>query len=68
MSTEEIKEIDTEMEESTEVDAVVEVDATSVQLLTEISNDVHIMLVFVIVTFVTSCFRSWRKTVIKGVR
>lgn len=32
-----------------------------------ISNDVHIIMVFVIVTFVMSCMRAWRNNATKGV-
>ena len=32
-----------------------------------ISNDVHIILVFAIVTFVMSCMRAWRNNATKGV-
>lgn len=35
--------------------------------LLSIANDVHLILVFVIITFVMSCFRAWRKNVTKGV-
>lgn len=32
-----------------------------------ISNDVHIIMVFAIVTFVMSCMRAWRNNAAKGV-
>lgn len=32
-----------------------------------ISNDVHIIMVFAIVTFVMSCMRAWRNNATKGV-
>ena len=32
-----------------------------------ISNDVHIIMVFVIVAFVMSCMRAWRNNATKGV-
>ena len=35
--------------------------------LLSIANDVHLILVFVIITFVMSCFRAWRQNVTKGV-
>lgn len=35
--------------------------------LLSISNDVHLILVFTIITFVMSCFRGWRKNTLKGV-
>lgn len=35
--------------------------------LSSISNDVHLILVFTIITFVMACFRGWRKNTLKGV-
>ena len=35
--------------------------------LLSISNDVHLILVFTIITFVMACFRGWRKNTLKGV-
>jgi hypothetical protein len=35
--------------------------------LQSIANDVHLILVFVIITFVMSCLRAWRQNVTKGV-
>lgn len=35
--------------------------------LLSIANDVHLILVFTIITFVMSCFRGWRKNTLKGV-
>lgn len=36
-------------------------------VLQSIANDVHLIFVFVIITFVMSCFRAWRQNVTKGV-
>lgn len=35
--------------------------------LLSIANDVHLILVFTIITFVMACFRGWRKNTLKGV-
>lgn len=35
--------------------------------LLSIANDVHLILVFMIITFVMACFRGWRKNTLKGV-
>lgn len=35
--------------------------------LLSIANDIHLILVFTIITFVMSCFRGWRKNTLKGV-
>lgn len=35
--------------------------------LLSIANDVHLILVFAVVTFVMACFRGWRKNTLKGV-
>lgn len=53
----------TESMESTEV---VSGSAISAEVH-EISNDVHIIMVFAIVTFVMSCMRAWRNNATKGV-
>lgn len=63
MSTEEIIEISAE--ESTEVDAVVEV-SVNTQILEQIYNDVHVVMVLTLVTFFMSCLRGWRKNTVKG--
>ena len=52
-----------EVMESTEV---VSGSALSTDIHT-ISNDVHIIMVFVIVAFVMSCMRAWRNNATKGV-
>lgn len=52
-----------EVMESTEV---VSGSAISADIHT-ISNDVHIIMVFVIVAFVMSCMRAWRNNATKGV-
>ncbi len=49
--------------ESTE--AVQTVDAS--ETLTNIYNDVHIIMVFIILTFAMSCMRAWRRNSLKGV-
>lgn len=41
---------------------------TELEILTMIYNDVHIIMVFVILNFATACMRGWRKNVVKGVR
>ena len=53
----------TEVIESTEV---VSGSAISADIHT-ISNDVHIIMVFVIVAFVMGCMRAWRNNATKGV-
>lgn len=35
--------------------------------LLSIANDVRLILVFTIITFVMACFRGWRKNTLKGV-
>lgn len=40
---------------------------SSLAVLTNISNDVHLILVFVILSFAMSCMRGWRKNTLKGV-
>ena len=69
MSSEEFLENTEIMEESSEenVEAVVEVLAAT-QILEQIYNDVHIIMVFTIITFCMSCFRGWRRNSMKGVR
>lgn len=71
MNDEEILLEDTEIleEEDAEIHSQTVVYAdTTVELLTEIRNDVYMILVFTIITFAMACFRGWRKNVIKGVR
>ena len=46
-------------------EAVQTVDASDT--LSNIYNDVHIIMVFVILTFAMSCMRAWRKSTLKGV-
>ena len=53
----------TEVMESTEVVSGSAISAD----VHAISNDVHIILVFAIVTFVMSCMRAWRNNATKGV-
>lgn len=69
MSTEEIVEMSTEMstEIATSGDVVVEVSANT-QILEGIANDVHLIMVFALLTFVLSCLRGWRRNVVKGAR
>lgn len=57
---------DTEIIESTEVVSGSSIVADSSSIDT-IANDVHLILVFVILTFCTSCLRGWRKKALKGV-
>lgn len=49
--------------ESTEAVQVVDVSET----VTNIYNDVHVIMVFIILTFAMSCMRAWRKNSLKGV-
>ena len=50
------------LEESTELEAVVEVDASVlVPYLEQIAFDLRVILLFTILTFVMGCMRSWRK-------
>lgn len=53
----------TETMESTEVISGSAI-ATDIHSMT---NDVHIIMVFVIVTFVMGCMRAWRNNATKGV-
>ncbi len=53
----------TEIVESTEVISGSAI-ATDIHSMT---NDVHIIMVFVIVTFVMGCMRAWRNNATKGV-
>lgn len=46
-------------------EAVQTVDAS--ETLTNIYNDVHIIMVLMILTFAMSCMRAWRKSTLKGV-
>lgn len=46
-------------------EAVQMIDAS--ETLTNIYNDVHIIMVLVILTFAMSCMRAWRKSTLKGV-
>lgn len=56
------------VEESTQVGSETLVsEPTDSDTLLSISNDVHLILVFTIITFVMSCFRGWRKNTLKGV-
>lgn len=65
MSTEEIMEISTEI--ATSGDSVVEV-STDSQLLEGIANDVHLIMVLALLTFVLSCLRGWRRNIVKGAK
>lgn len=58
----------TEVVESTQVGSETLVsEPTDNDMLLSIANDVHLILVFMIITFVMSCFRGWRKNTLKGV-
>ena len=48
---------------STEAVQIVDVSET----VTNIYNDVHIIMVFIILTFAMSCMRAWRRNSLKGV-
>lgn len=69
MSSEELLENTEILEESSEADVetIVEVSADT-QILEQIYNDVHIIMVLAILTFCMSCFRGWRRNSMKGVR
>lgn len=49
--------------ESTEAVQIADVSET----VTNIYNDVHIIMVFIILTFAMSCMRAWRRNSLKGV-
>lgn len=72
MENTEVLEVEnTEIIEKNNVEVYTEVPVgyeQSLELLTNIYNDVHIIMVFTIITFMTACLRGWRKNVIKGVR
>lgn len=53
----------TETVESTEAVQIVDVSET----VTNIYNDVHIIMVFIILAFAMSCMRAWRRNSLKGV-
>ena len=58
----------TEMVENTQVGSESLVsEPTDNDALLSIANDVHLILVFTIITFVMACFRGWRKNTLKGV-
>lgn len=58
----------TEVVENTQVGSETLVsEPTDNDMLLSIANDVHLILVFTIITFVMSCFRGWRKNTLKGV-
>ena len=58
----------TEIVESTQAGSETLVsDPADNDTLLSISNDVHLILVFTIITFVMACFRGWRKNTLKGV-
>ena len=68
--TETVKESNngTEVVESTQAGSETLVsDPADNDTLLSISNDVHLILVFTIITFVMACFRGWRKNTLKGV-
>lgn len=49
--------------ENTEAVQVVDVSET----VANIYNDVHVIMVFIILTFAMSCMRAWRRNSLKGV-
>ena len=58
----------TEIVESTQAGSETLVsDPAGNDALSSISYDVHLILVFTIITFVMACFRGWRKNTLKGV-
>lgn len=62
MNTEEIMEINTEMEE---VETIIEVNTDS-QYLESIAADVRIIMVLALLTFFMSCMRAWRRNTVRG--
>ena len=55
------------LDESTELEAVVEVDAAAlVPYLEQMAFDLRVILLFTILTFVMGCMRSWRKLLSGG--
>lgn len=71
MSNEEIILENTEIVEEEIAETFQEVNmgyTQSMEILTQIYNDVHLIMVLTILTFVSACLRGWRKNVIKGVR
>ena len=70
MNNDELLENTEILEESTQetYSEVVVDDSAIIETLTVIRDDVHIIMVFTIITFVMSCFRGWRKNVVRGVR
>lgn len=56
-----------EIVEVVEAETLVETDS-DIEILTQIRDDVRIIVAFTIITFVMSCLRGWRKNVVKGVR
>lgn len=58
----------TEVVESTQAGSETLVsDPADNDTLLSIAYDVHLILVFTIITFVMACFRGWRKNTLKGV-
>ena len=58
----------TEVVESTQAGSETLVsDPADNDTLLSIANDVHLILVFTMITFVMACFRGWRKNTLKGV-
>ena len=58
----------TELVESTQAGSETLVsDPADNDTLLSVANDVHLILVFTIITFVMACFRGWRKNTLKGV-
>lgn len=49
--------------ENTEAVQVVDVSET----VANIYNDIHVIMVFIILTFAMSCMRAWRRNSLKGV-
>ena len=55
------------VEESTELETVVEVDpSTMIPYLEQIAFDLRVILLFTVLTFAMSCTRSWRKIITGG--
>lgn len=59
-------ETETETETETEAETLQEIDTA--ETLQNIYNDVHLILVFTILTFASACMRGWRNHTLKGGR
>lgn len=61
--------VDTEIVDSTETVSETVVTGSAIETdIHNISNDVHLIMVFVLLTFASACLRSWRAHSLKGVK